>query len=42
VRKAAARLLEHLQMGVCMPKPCERVIHEVGAELAHRSSAALL
>jgi len=42
VRKAAARLLEHLQMGVCMPKPCERVIHEVGAKLAHRTSAVLL
>ena len=42
VRGAAARLLAPLQMGVGVPNPCERVVHEVGAELVHRPSALLL
>jgi len=42
VRVAAARLLAPLQMGVGVPNPCERVVHEVGAELVHRPSAVLL
>jgi len=42
VRVPAARLLAPLQMGVGVPNPCERVVHEVGAELLHRPSAGLL
>jgi len=42
VRVAAARLLAPLQIGVGVPNPCERVVHEVGAELVHRPSAVLL
>jgi len=42
VRTAAARLLTSLQMGVGVPNPCERVLHEVTADLAHDPSAALV
>jgi len=42
VRVAAVRLLAPLQKGVGVPNPCERVVHEVGAELVHRPSAVLL
>jgi len=42
VRASAARLLAPLQMGVGVSSPCERVVHEVTAELAHRPHAALL
>jgi len=42
VRDAAARLLAPLQMGVGVPNPCERVVHELKAELSHHPSAALL
>jgi len=42
VRAAAAQLLAPLQMGVGVPNPCERVLHEVTAVLAHKPSHALL
>jgi len=42
VRDAAARLLAPLQRGVWVPNPCERVVHDVTAELAHDPTAALL
>ena len=42
VRASAARLLAPLQMGVGVSNPCERVVHELTAELAHRPHAALL
>jgi len=42
VRAAAARLLAPLQLGVGVSNPCERVVHEVNAELEHNPLAALL
>ena len=42
VRAAAARLLAPLQMGVGVSNPCERVVHEVTAELLHNPLVALL
>jgi len=42
LRAAAARLLAPLQMGVEVSSPCERVVHEVTAELVHHPRAALL
>jgi len=42
VRAAAARLLAPLQMGVGVSNPCERVVHEVNAELVHNPLTALL
>jgi len=42
VRAAAAWLLAPLQMGVGVSNPCERVVHEVTAELVHHPLAALL
>ena len=42
VRAAAARLLSPLQMGVGVPNPCERAVHEVSTVLAHNPRTALL
>ena len=42
VRAAAARLLSPLHMGVGFPNPCERVVHEVSAVLAHNPRTAFL
>ena len=42
VRTAASRLLSPLQMGVGVPNPCERVVHEDSATHAHDPSAALV
>jgi len=42
VRAAAARLLAPLQMRVRVSNPCERVVHEVTAELVHNPLATLL